>query len=495
MAESLSDLQKQQPQSPSPNSLPVHKPNTSVVIHVSTSSDSGQSEKDSRKESKQESQSHSRSTNIRSNNATETERSSSEAGKSTEKSLGSGGGTMDLETGLQAGSTITLKGTYNAACFAVELQNRQADTILNHINFRPKGNVLVSSTYLGDWGEEYYASKYPLVAGKKFKLVLTVIGPEKEHQPYGLHVSVDGDAVYDKLLLPNFNSIRKAAVHEKCAKNGARNDYSTLRAERLPETSVAIPSMAYDERVTPEKASGDTMMLIGILSAPKHKDQRGAQRRAWLQHQFCKSGKALARFFVGMSGDAKIDKMVAEEAQRTGDIVILPDLQDSYYKIAAKTAAMVHMAVGINADFLLKCDDDTYVDVDQVFQGIKGQGGGLVLAAITYNGGAQRDGKWAMPVEDFPGARYPPFPHGPGYVIGKDILKHADEKLKAGELRPLALEDVSMGVWIDSAKKNGVRVNYQSRKGKRKGSVNIGGCHPGAMISHYMLPEQMVCMW
>jgi len=298
---------------------------------------------------------------------------------------------------------------------------------------------------------------------------------------------------------------KNSPVHEKqSAKHGIVKKNKQLKpSKNLPKSSAEVP--CDHERASPESKSGSfgsSTVLIGILSAPNHREHRDAQRRAWLQHHFCKSGKTRVRFFVGMSGDSEVDKLVAEEAKQSGDIAILSDLQDTYYNIAAKTKAMVHMAVEMGADFLLKCDDDTYVNIDGLIKTIpknQGKRGGLVLAAVNYYQSPQRTGKWAMPVKDFPGSRYPPFPSGPGYVIGKDILKYADGKLKSGELKPLALEDVSMGIWIDSAKKAGVTVHFESKDGSEDGSgegdINIAGCHPGAIVSHYINPTQMVCMW
>ena len=402
---------------------------------------------------------------------------------------------LQFPNGLQGNSVIIVKGIYSGACFAVELQDEAGVDIQYHINFRPSARAVYASHYKGGWGAEFVSKTWSFTEGQPFVLRMSIRAPPDPMQPWTVTSTVNDAQVFKDLLIPDFHKLRRVIVHEKCGE-GRHNEYSLVEATGLPDTPWVRPSLSFDRPVTPSGPTKDTIMLLGILSAPKNKELRGAQRRAWLNHEFCTSGRGLVRFFVGKSGDDKIDKMVEEENAQTGDIMILKNHKESYYSIAGKTAAMVHYAVEIGAKFLLKCDDDTYVDIPQVMSGIEGKGGGLVLAAITYNGGAFRSGKWAMPVEDWPKPTYPPFPHGPGYVIGQDILKYADKKLKEGTLRPLALEDVSMGVWIDHASKHGgVSVNYQSRKGKSRGGVNIGGCHPGAMISHYQLPEQMICMW
>ncbi|GAB5366220.1 hypothetical protein AAMO2058_001125900 [Amorphochlora amoebiformis] len=398
---------------------------------------------------------------------------------------------VDLVNGLVNGSVVHFSGKYEGGCFAFELHDEEKKDIQLHVNFR--SSEIVASHYIWAWGPEHRSGNL-LSLGQAFTGTVFIVSPAYHLDPWTVNVFVNEKKIFSKILLQKHWRIRKASIHEECNKNGPKNTYAEIRVENAPDKPAEKPQMVFDQRVTPAKPGDDLEMLIGILSEPENKEERGGQRRSWLNHKYCTSGRGLVRFFIGKTGNASVDKMVEEEAEKTGDIVILNNLKEDYYRIAEKTKAMVHMAVRYNAKFLLKCDDDTYFDIDQAIEGIRGQPGGLVLAAITYNGGASRSGKWAMPKEDWPHAKYPPFPHGPGYIIGEDILRHADKKLKSGELKALALEDVSMGVWINDARSSGVSVKYVSRHAG-KGGVDIGGCTPGGMVAHYMIPEQMVCMW
>ncbi|GKB16271.1 beta-1,3-galactosyltransferase GALT1 [Tanacetum coccineum] len=60
--------------------------------------------------------------------------------------------------------------------------------------------------------------------------------------------------------------------------------------------------------------------------------------------------------------------------------------------------------------------------------------------------------------QEWPEERYPPWAHGPGYVVSNDIAKAINIKHKKGDLKMFKVEDVAMGIWIASMKKNGLEV-------------------------------------
>eukprot|EP00468_Gymnochlora_sp_CCMP2014_P008462 CAMPEP_0167745412 /NCGR_PEP_ID=MMETSP0110_2-20121227/3137_1 /TAXON_ID=629695 /ORGANISM="Gymnochlora sp., Strain CCMP2014" /LENGTH=483 /DNA_ID=CAMNT_0007630051 /DNA_START=264 /DNA_END=1715 /DNA_ORIENTATION=- len=401
--------------------------------------------------------------------------------------------------GIVIESIIKLKGAYLGGCFAFELTDRNAKNLLLHINFRPDKNEVVGNYFSrGSWGTEHYLTELPLNIGEKFELEIRFKPPVKgeENVHWGTECKLNGNHILPQLKVRIPSLVKQARINEECVKGGVQNRYEQLIAYNVlndkfrPEEISTI----FDEAVTPKEPGSNFEMLIGILSGPKNREERGGQRMAWMNSEHCKSGRFLVRFFVGRTGVEMIDKEVDEEASKTGDIVILEDLEEDYYKIAHKTKAMVHLAVEIGAKFLFKTDDDSYIDVQLASEVIEGKGKDSVIGTITYNSAPNRAGKWAMPKDEYPNSRYPPFPHGPGYIVGRGILEYVDKKLKDGTLKPLRLEDVSMGIWIDDAKKNGVSVTYVNQRNGR-GKVDIGGCATGNLVSHYIEPQAMVCMW
>mmetsp|Transcript_5932 Transcript_5932/g.8869 ORF Transcript_5932/g.8869 Transcript_5932/m.8869 type:complete len:131 (+) Transcript_5932:1507-1899(+) len=106
-----------------------------------------------------------------------------------------------------------------------------------------------------------------------------------------------------------------------------------------------------------------------------------------------------------------------------------------------------------------------------------------------------REGKYAVSKKEYPGKSYPPYACGAGYILGHSIVEYAERKLLDGTLKTLSMEDVSVGVWVASAKKSGIPVNYTHswsfhwRDGRRR-------CGKDAVIAHPLKdPALMVCMW
>lgn len=118
-------------------------------------------------------------------------------------------------------------------------------------------------------------------------------------------------------------------------------------------------------------------------------------------------------------------------------------------------------------------------------------------------------------MQEWPHPSYPPWAHGPGYIISKDIANfivqgHFNSNLKVcyllskllyiqrsffflmlfGFVQLFKLEDVSMGIWIEEYKKQNHTVHYISDD-----NFNNVGCSDGYVIAHYQNPKHMACLW
>uniref|UniRef100_A0A0D3GEI0 Galectin domain-containing protein n=1 Tax=Oryza barthii TaxID=65489 RepID=A0A0D3GEI0_9ORYZ len=138
--------------------------------------------------------------------------------------------------------------------------------------------------------------------------------------------------------------------------------------------------------------------------------------------------------------------------------------------------------------------------------------------------------------QEWPEESYPPWAHGPGYIVSQDIAKEVYRKHKRGELKQLhavtvvsangtaimeyskltsagfclyalgilkfdsyypdvvlqmfKLEDVAMGIWINEMKKDGLDVKYEN-----DGRILVEGCEEGYVVAHYQEPRDMMCLW
>ena len=76
---------------------------------------------------------------------------------------------------------------------------------------------------------------------------------------------------------------------------------------------------------------------------------------------------AVGLFVVGSSGDDEIDARVLQEAEREGDILLLP-MREDYRRLVFKSAAFFDFAAlrtDLTFDYALKTDDDSFVRIDR----------------------------------------------------------------------------------------------------------------------------------
>eukprot|EP00455_Lapot_gusevi_P034032 TRINITY_DN3742_c0_g1_i2.p2 TRINITY_DN3742_c0_g1~~TRINITY_DN3742_c0_g1_i2.p2 ORF type:complete len:140 (-),score=43.24 TRINITY_DN3742_c0_g1_i2:315-734(-) len=96
--------------------------------------------------------------------------------------------------------------------------------------------------------------------------------------------------------------------------------------------------------------------------------------------------------------------------------------------------------------------------------------------------------KWYMSHEDFSGSVYPPFAHGPGYLISRDLIQHIVNEHHKQELKVLPLEDVSMAIWVDHAKKvHNMPIQYINDN-----RFDYGGCSNNMISGHYIEPDRQI---
>ena len=183
-------------------------------------------------------------------------------------------------------------------------------------------------------------------------------------------------------------------------------------------------------------------------------------------------------------------KLLAEEQQQFGDIVAMPHL-DSYDSIGFKTLGMCQYASKINVKYLMKCDDDTFVRIPELEKRLSGFDGKLFyMGSISYNSEPHRNtnSKWYISYEQYSNSVYPPFAHGPGYVLPKALCVHIAKEDDIKELKVLPLEDVGMAVWVEHAVKvHGMAIEYVNEH-----RFNAGLCANDMISGHYVEPDRHI---
>ncbi|XP_062203037.1 hydroxyproline O-galactosyltransferase GALT2-like [Phragmites australis] len=232
-------------------------------------------------------------------------------------------------------------------------------------------------------------------------------------------------------------------------------------------------------------------LFIGILSATNHFAERMAIRKTWMQFPAIQLGNVVARFFVALSHRKEINAALKKEAEYFGDIVILPFI-DRYELVVLKTVAICQYGVqNITADYIMKCDDDTFVRLDIILQQISTYNKSLPLYLGNLNllHRPLRHGKWAVSYEEWPEAVYPPYANGPGYVLSIGIARDIASRHANHSLRLFKMEDVSMGMWVEDYNATAPVQYVHSWKFCQY------GCVDNYFTAHYQSPRQMLCLW
>ncbi|KAJ0096031.1 hypothetical protein Patl1_15954 [Pistacia atlantica] len=235
-------------------------------------------------------------------------------------------------------------------------------------------------------------------------------------------------------------------------------------------------------------------LFIGVFSTANNFKRRMAVRRTWMQYPAVRSGAVAVRFFVGLHKNQIVNGELWKEARTYGDIQLMPFV-DYYNLITWKTLAICIFGTQVvSAKFVMKTDDDAFVRVDEVMASLNriNVNSGLLYGLINADSRPHRnpDSKWYISPEEWREDAYPPWAHGPGYVVSSDIAKAVYNKYKRGRLKMFKLEDVAMGIWIAEMKKEGLKVRYEKEE-----KVYNEGCKDGYIVAHYQGPREMLCLW
>ncbi|KAF8095735.1 hypothetical protein N665_0323s0003 [Sinapis alba] len=235
-------------------------------------------------------------------------------------------------------------------------------------------------------------------------------------------------------------------------------------------------------------------LVIGVFSTANNFKRRMAVRRTWMQYDDVRSGRVAVRFFVGLHKSPIVNLELWNEARTYGDVQLMPFV-DYYSLISWKTLAICIFGTEVDsAKFIMKTDDDAFVRVDEVLLSLSliNNTRGLIYGLINSDSQPIRnpDSKWYISYEEWPEEKYPPWAHGPGYIVSRDIAESVSKLFKEGNLKMFKLEDVAMGIWIADLRKHGLEPHYEN-----DGRIISEGCKDGYVVAHYQSPAEMTCLW
>ncbi|KAG9459886.1 hypothetical protein H6P81_004394 [Aristolochia fimbriata] len=275
---------------------------------------------------------------------------------------------------------------------------------------------------------------------------------------------------------------------------GGSVELLSVIANGLPASEDPDLMVGIEDLKAPPVPKKRVSLVIGIFSNGNNFERRMALRRSWMQYKAVRSGDVVVRFFIGFHKNKQVNSELWREALRYGDIQLMPFV-DYYALITLKTVAICMFGTQvIPAKYIMKTDDDAFVRVDEILSNLREQNipDGLLYGLISFDSAPIReaDSKWYISNVEWPYARYPPWAHGPGYIVSRDVAKFIVEGHKKRILKLFKLEDVAMGIWIEQYKKGGKEIHYRSDD-----RFNNAGCESNYILAHYQGPRLMLCLW
>ncbi|XP_053328713.1 beta-1,3-galactosyltransferase 4 [Spea bombifrons] len=246
--------------------------------------------------------------------------------------------------------------------------------------------------------------------------------------------------------------------------------------------------------ISPSNACSQApFLLILVSSAPSHRDRRDAIRQTWGSPSTSAASNSLTLFVLAISNSEKENEAVVHEAELHRDIVQVA-FADTYRNLTLKTLA--GLAWGLqkcqSARFILKTDDDVFVNTPSLSKFLSGQDGLQYLGRIHWHVGPIRDpeSRHYTSRDVYPGGYFPPYCSGTGYVLSRGAAVLMLQKLKRGPL--LSLEDVYVGILAQAA---GVAPRHIAKIAGSRALPHKGCCYRTMFTSHGVPPKRMVEAW
>ncbi|KAL0200130.1 hypothetical protein M9458_003317 [Cirrhinus mrigala] len=245
-------------------------------------------------------------------------------------------------------------------------------------------------------------------------------------------------------------------------------------------------------------------LVLLIAVEPKKTDARDAIRKTWANESVAGGLGFVRLFFLGVNQDtqrnhSELQHTIEEESHRYHDI-IQQNYRDSYNNLTLKTLMGMYWITKYcpEAKYVMKTDSDMFVNTEYLIEKLLKPKGELTQKYFTglrmsdYSPNRNKESKWYMPPEVYPGNRYPTFCSGTGYVFSGDVAQRI--YVASLTIPRLHLEDVYVGLCLAKLKIepapppnnllfNHWRVSYSSCR--YQNLITSHGFHPNELIQYW----------
>lgn len=197
--------------------------------------------------------------------------------------------------------------------------------------------------------------------------------------------------------------------------------------------------------------NGENVKLIILITSPpnSHEDKRQNIRNTW--GHFASRKDIVLGFVIGQPKNEHISSRNQTKNEiETYDDIIIENNVDSYDNLTLKTLSMLEWTSTYcnQSQYLLKTDDDMWINVPNILKfidGLEGKNNRAIYGSLRKREQPIRDlesdySKYFVSFDQYSEKYYPAFTAGPGYLLPQPIWKDLfDEALKNKYLK---LEDV-----------------------------------------------------
>lgn len=240
-------------------------------------------------------------------------------------------------------------------------------------------------------------------------------------------------------------------------------------------------------------------LLILVCSSVRNYEQRKTIRETWgsMATNTSNMGKDFRlAFLIGDVENDKVTNTELKEESRLHKDIIQEDFIDSYNNLTLKSVMLLKWVKNYcpNVKYILKTDDDMYVNVQNLIMSLKrlGSRSRILFGVLFRKAKPDRNptSKWYVPKSQFTGTVFPDYLSGTAYTMTRDSV---DLLYNASLETPfLVMEDVyitGLCAQLAGVKRLGI-------KGFTHGKRPVSGCSfVNSITGHHVNTKDMRKIW
>ncbi|XP_057376954.1 uncharacterized protein LOC130698194 [Daphnia carinata] len=210
-------------------------------------------------------------------------------------------------------------------------------------------------------------------------------------------------------------------------------------------------------------------VFVAIISATDNFEKRSTTRPLWptlfkSQQDKGLMGIAGFAFILGKPDQIETQKRIEEESRTYGDIIQI-EMVDAYRNLTLKLVGLfswLHTRNCSKVDFVVKVDDDVFVNVRNLVQFVQSQSRHdanlTIFGTSAGNLWPARDGKWELTYAEWPWHSFPRYFNGPAVLFpGNTIVP----LLASFQTTPMPhIDDIYFsGICVERA---GIKISYST---------------------------------